>query len=139
MATISSATTAVFDRFVEKWADRTPYYLGNEGPAVEPSIGTSWARASINHLGQPGADTLGPVGGRKFVRNASLFVQIFTPLDDGRAVSDALVEVVKTNFEGVRLSGDGVWFNEALVREQPPDGPWNVVLVECLFAYEETK
>jgi len=131
--TLPGAREAVHLKFKTDWGTRTPYVFENEDYA-EPSV--SWVRVTVRSLGG-GQETLGPVLGRKYRRSARVVVQIFTPVNQGKAESDGHVAAVVAIFEGKSFSG--LDFNNSTWRESVSDGKWDVTIVDSFFDYEELK
>lgn len=141
MTTIAEAREAVYARWNALWtatplADTTfSGEIGFKPPAERP-----WARLTVRNLA-PGGQTLGPVGGRRFTRLGSIFVQCFAPLsddDDGEGQLDPLMQNALDAFEGASFSGLRTF--QATPRETGDDsGKWTTALVEIPFDYDETK
>lgn len=137
MTTIPEAEEALAQRFVDTW---TPtgheFTLENEKfsrPESEP-----WARFSVR-INAATQDTLGGVGNRKFERSGSVFVQVFTPLDEGTNRSSQLVQTVVNGFEGTRIVGTTIRFNDVIPRKTGIDDKWFGQIVEATFDFDETK
>lgn len=135
MTTFSEACEAIRSLFVADWGSTTPLTLENEDftPPDEP-----WVRLSIRHRGAP-QETLGKVGNRRFARIGSVFVQVYTPSDDGRSQNEALTEQAAAVFEGKSISGTTVRFNDVVVRETGVSDDFYQVVVEANFEYDERK
>ena len=133
MTTINEAKEAVLSRFVDSWGDTTRYVFDNE----KFNSGVEWVRVVVRNTGAE-QETLGGVGSRKFLRRATLFVQVFVPVGEGTKNMDALSRQARDIYEGVSFSG--VRFPGAgVVRETGSDGTWNRSIVEIEFQYDETK
>lgn len=94
-----------------------------------------WARVAIRHT-VGGQETMGAQGARRYASGGVVQVQIFTALDYGHALSDELVQIVKSAFRSTS-SPSGVWFYDERTTELGPDGPWFNVNVSATFRYEE--
>lgn len=134
MTTLNEARQAVYDRFVTNWGTRTTFTFENE-EFDEPATG-DWVRVSVKQTAS-GQETLGPKTQRKYIRNASVMVQVFTPTNIGKTTADGHATTAAGIFEGESFSGLNC--NDALIREGGQDGKWDITLVEVAFFYEETK
>lgn len=141
MTTIAEAREAIYLRWNDNWT-ATPLVdttFAGETNFVPPSK-RLWARLSVRHLA-PGGQTMGSVGGRRFTRLGSAFIQVFGPLSkeqDGEGQLDPLIQDALDIFEGVSFSG--LRFFQATPRETGDDqGKWTMAIVEVPFDYDETK
>ena len=99
----------------------------------------NWARLTVRHTA-PGGQTLGPIGGRRFTRLASILVNVFVPVgpDTAEGNLDPLITAATTLFEGV--SFDGIRTFQADPREQEQEeGKWHHAVIEIPFDYDEAK
>lgn len=142
MTSTSAAREAVYQAFVDGWtapgAVSENYQYTADNLNFKPPNEEPWARISVRHNGST-QQTLGPKGSRKFSRFGSAYVQLFTPTNLGTATADELSELVRGIFEGERLSGTTLWFQDVIIREAGVDGDWFQVVVEAEFEYDETK
>ena len=137
MTTLIEAREAIYSAYANAGViDSADLTFDNE--AFDPPDTRSWARLSVRHTFM-GQETLGPVGGRKFQRLGTAFVQIFTLSDQGLDAADSLADATVKVFEGVRLPGTTVRFLNVLARESGPYGKWYQVVVEANFEYDETR
>lgn len=140
MTTPTQAQEAVVARFVAAWAGTlyaaVPYTLDNE--EFKPPELAPWVRLTIRHSGG-GQETLGKQGNRKFMRAASLLVQVFTPANTGTKAGTDMAKVVMDIYEGVSISGTTVRFGNVSLRQPGVDGKEFQTLVEAEFEYDETK
>ena len=93
----------------------------------------AWMRQTIKH-NEPGKNTLGPVGRRRFEQLGVMIVQVFTPYGDGFTLSDALTTVLEDAFHG--YSGS-IRFSRIASKEIGKSGPWAQVNFQAWFAYDE--
>lgn len=111
--TEASAYEAILQQWATSWelthpnADsslRVPYCFADETFATT-SLGTlgAWARVTVEPTTSE-QSTFGQAPYRKFERLGNVFVQLFAPLNEGSAKILALVEDVRTVFEGMRIS-----------------------------------
>jgi len=133
--TTPAARAAVYDRWVEQWGSTTHFTFAGEKSELAKGD-EAWVRVSMRHT-DSNQETLGPPGGRRFLRTGSVFLQIFIPVNTGLSDLDVLIQSARAIFEGV--SFNGLRFFDAVARETGPDGKWESAVVECFFDYEETK
>jgi len=133
--TLNGAREAVYQRWVDNLpAGLTDYTFANE--RYSPPTDTVWARLTVVHeAGEQ--DSIGRVGGRKFLRRGRVLIQIFDKVDNGVRNLDTLADAARDIFEGA--SFDGLYFISADIRETGPDGEWFQILVDAPFDYQETK
>ena len=135
MTTLVVAREKVYERFKTQWGTRTDFAFENEdNVGVQPD--TVLARVTFRSLGG-GQETLGPKLGRKYQRNASVFVDIFTPVDKGMELGDGHAVFARDIFEGEQF--DGLNFNDGVVRELGDDGTHYMHQMEASCFYTETK
>ncbi len=136
MTTLNDAREAVYLRFTSTFtgvtADRVA--LDNED-FQEPRDG-NWVRLVVRSVDRE-QDTLGRPGNRKFRPLATVFVQVYVPVDSGLQASDTLAKEAADVFEGVSFSG--LDFEAAVVRETGPTDRWFQSVMEAPFRYEEIR
>lgn len=132
MTTQAQARETIYGAFKSEWADRAPYYFDNE--VVNTETG-DWVRLTVRHQ-VSAQETLGPVGNRKFQRNGTIIIQLFTKLGSATEEVDTLSSVIRAIYEGKTLQG--VNFNSVTVREIGPSGSWYQTNIEAPFNYTET-
>lgn len=132
MTTLNEAKEAITDRFVTLWGSTSPFTFDNEAFTKPPT----WVRLVVRHTGS-NQETLGRVLNRKYNRQGSIFIQVFTPIDQGTQQADNLAQTARDIFEGV--SFNGIYANDAIIREVGPEGDWYQINVEILFFYEGIK
>lgn len=133
---ISTVREAVYERFDTQWANLTPFCFDNE--KFTPAADTNWVRVAVRHL-TSAQESMGAFGNRRFLRTASIFVQVFTKLDSGVAAADALVQKVRDIFEGVTFPGLDAWTNAVAVREIGPLEGYHQTNVEASLTYLEIR
>ena len=136
MTTLVSARELATELFDSLWNDRTPVVYGNDNAGHDKGL-VAWVRMTVSHAPVGGQETLGPVGQRRFQRNAIAQVEIRSPVNQGKAAADALTHAARGIFEGKTYQG--LYFGDAQARELGQDGRWDVTLVEAEFFYEERK
>lgn len=137
MTTLPEAKEAIYLAFQTAWTP-TGKALTFDNEKFDPPVDDEWARLTVRHTGG-GQETLGKVGNRKFARLGSVFVQVFTPIDQGTSEADVLVTTARNAFEGITLAGTTLRFLDVVAREAGPDGKWYQTVVEANFEYDETK
>jgi len=149
MPTIAEARDLILQTFKDAWdADPTSQNLEvrYDDRYGDSDINTndSWARVTVKHdpIGFSPKALAGSIGQRRFPRNGTLTVQIFTPTDDGQETSDELTTIVLSAFEGFRNAG--VWFRNIRFSEvngdfgggqKPLSDGWRQVNVRVEFEY----
>ncbi|WP_299085064.1 phage tail terminator-like protein [uncultured Paraglaciecola sp.] len=135
MTTLDQAQQAINDRFIAAWGSTTPFSFTNEMPASN-DISTSWVRL-VSRLAVSGQRSLGQSGNRKYDRNGIIFVQVFSPINQGSSSGTALAKQIEDLYEGERFNG--VVGQDSIIRDIGPDGEWYQLQVEINFTYEEIK
>jgi len=134
--TDAEAENAVLGAFRTAWlASGTTSSIGLLWPNVEGTeedLGGNRYDAEQNPLpyARPvfavlvsGQETLGPVGVAKYLTEAILRVQIFTPPGDGYALASSIVEdVLKPTFRGVSIGE--LWFFDVFATRGGRDKAW---------------
>lgn len=70
----------------------------------EPPLDVSWAHISVKQI-ESNQDVIGSPSSREFRRDAQVWVRLHLPLTGGVAKANALVDDVRTVFEGKRFGG----------------------------------
>lgn len=139
MVTLVDAREAIYERWRVQWAATSAYTF--DGEKFIPPEGAAWVRVAVRHQ----TSTLEAIGGagyggmNRYQRGGAVFIQIFTPSNDGTRDGDTLAQQARAVFEGITLSSNAIRFNNAVVREVGPDGPWYQHNVEAQFLYDERK
>lgn len=143
MTTIANAREAVYQAFNTGWGTRTAFHLeGNE--FREPAPGVEWARVSVRNFAGT-TETIGDPGEKKHRRNASVFVHIFTPADEGMKSAGEHAQFALDIFESKNIavpnSSETLDFIAGDVRELPlgEDEKSRTTEVEIPFAYEHKR
>lgn len=144
MTTPNQARETLLSKFIEVWDALDPavsYTFDNED--FDPPNGagvSSWCRFLVREA-PGGQETLGPVGGRRYRRNASAVLEIYALRNNGAKRSDELVKEFRDNFEGVTLGsgGNDVYMTDCQVQEIGIEGAWYRVNAFASFWFEETK
>lgn len=136
MANIKEAKKAVVDAFLTAWNDQTEVALDNHPFDSERDGLTSWVRAVVRNVGG-GQRTLGPVGNRKYDRDANFIVQVFTESGRGSGPADTLAQAVIDAMEGKTI--DQIYLFDAVSTEIGVEGRWYQVNVTVAIRYIEVK
>jgi hypothetical protein len=99
---------------------------------------TAWARVTVRHSIGRQASLSGTQAVRRWEREGTLFIQIFTSYGTGLQTADSLAKVAVDALEGATTPG-GVWFRDVSFREVGIDGPWYQTNVVATFQYDEVK
>ena len=157
MATIDDARDAVYLRFITEAAEHDAFdgislarlsasppgrlSLGaEEGPSPEDTA--IWLRLVLRHTGRV-QDTMGPVGGRRFRNDASIFAVCFVPLREPGGPAprgDQIIEAFKAIFSSRHImtpAGERITTYASVPLEQAPDGPWLPITVQTPMSYDE--
>jgi len=122
-----------------------PYTYDNEAFDTD-ALGDlgAWVRLTIQHSTRR-QRTMGSAPNRKYECRGRVFVTLFAPVDNGRALIAQLADDVRTVMEGQRL-GDLLlddattrgenWFATGPTRE---DGVWAQATVVVEFRYTDTR
>lgn len=103
-----------------------------------PATPTPWARVSIRHnKGQQGSLS-GALGKQRWVRSGFISVQLFTFAGKGNVVSDQIIAIIQTAYEGKTTVG-GLIFRNVRFTEIGQSGPWLQVNITIDFEYDEIK
>jgi len=138
MTTQAQAREAIYAR----WKANSPvpesqYCFDNE--KFDPNTvtdGNVWFRFVVR-MEESNQETLGPIGGRKYIRRGTIFIQLFAPVDKGKALTDQYLPLARQIFEGVDFSG--VRCDDVEVREVGQDGKWDLTNIESRFWFDEIR
>lgn len=141
--TVNEAKQAILDRFLDNWTGTTvdDTHVERENQVFDgpPSPAAPWVRIVIDpRVGRQ--RTLAPVGSRTYNRRGAVLVSIFVPRGEGSTNTDALVQEVRSIFEGAEV--DGIHFfatQERVVEGIKPDADWYQVNTETEFLYTERR
>lgn len=134
--TEAQAVEAILEAWDAGWTAAhpdVPSFYDNESGAA----GTSFVRVTVIHTTSQQI-TMGAIGARRFQRNAQIFVQLFTPIDQGRATISGLADAARSVLEGQTLAGELV-IDAGATRENQPDGTWMQMSVVLPCRYFETR
>lgn len=109
----ADAREAMYQHFVDQWADAHTYYFGNE--SIDPSDNL-FVRMSVNFDDRDQV-SLGKVGARKFDTYGRVFIQIMGKPGEGMAAIDDAVDLALPIFDSIRIGGTTIRFDAAKSRE----------------------
>lgn len=136
---LTTARETIAETFAAAWVTAqptVPFTLDNE--LFDPPASGPWVRLSIQ-MQAASQDSMGPVGGRKFLRAGTIFVQVFSELDTGTKTHSLLCESAKDIVEGISLGGGELPTYTASVRDLGSDGRWHMSTVAVPFDFQETR
>lgn len=135
MTTKVEANEAIYSRFKEQWGDRTPFFFDNEkadGPQELPFV------RLVTREVEGTQETLGAVGDRRFLRRATIIMQLFSDRNIGVKESDELITIARNIFEGT--SFNGIWCFHGTIRELGiTQDQVHQTNLEVRFDYEDRK
>jgi hypothetical protein len=117
--------------------DDTPTDVPTAAQLANENV-TAWARVTIRHSIGRQASLSGSQATRRWVREGTFFVQVFTAYGTGLQSADTFAKVAADALEGATTPG-GVWFRDVSFREVGIDGPWYQTNVVATFQYDEVK
>ncbi len=136
---VAAARELIYQRFVDRWLDLTPYvFNGEPESALEKGV-ASYAVLGVEHEPRKldGQQTMGPAGSRRFLREGRVWIRFSVIEKAGYAALDALAKPAQDVFEASTFSG--VRMFDSHYREITPDGKWKRGIVETEFNYQEIK
>lgn len=141
MTNYADANEAFAQRFSDTWSPTGfPFELENEKfTPPNADAETPWARMVVRHRDGT-QNSLGRVRNRRFDRLGGLFVQVFTPLQEGTRRAKELAQLVIEGFEGSTIPGTTICFNNTIAREVGvSDDVWFMTVIEIDFRYTEIR
>lgn len=137
MTSLNESREAVYQLFNSAWAGETPVVF--DADSYDSAGVDQWVRLSVRNLFSS-QETFGSTGLRKFERQALAGVELFfKPNNVNQDEIDRIAQKAKDIFEGNRISGTTIRFNDTPIRELGVINEWYVVVVEASFIYNETK
>lgn len=136
MVSTADAVAAIYDKFVTAWGVTTP--IAADSQHFNPPSNDEFVRLAVRHT-VSNQESLGGVGTRKYDRQGFVIVQIFTPLNVGVKTALTLADQAREIFEGTRITGIDMRFNDCQIQELGPLDGWYQVNVQTEFAYSEVK
>lgn len=138
-ASYGTAVDDILTVFKTAW-DTTGYVAlyENIGGTLPSGNSDPWARLTVRHNAGNLVSLTGGLSTQRYVREGTLFVQIFVPSGESLSEAYSLAELVSTAYEG-ETTPNGVWFKNVRVNEVGPDGHWFQVNLLIDFTYDEIK
>ena len=131
-----AADKAIQAAFLAVWGTTTPIAWDNLDFNAEAQ-NTPWVRLNVQFVTGTIA-ALGIVGDRCFRNQGLVFVQVFSPVGEGKSANTVLATVARGTFRGVQLPG-GLWFRNAAIVDVGPDGKWYQQNVMAEFIFDEVE
>lgn len=136
MVTLAVAREAIYEKWATDWGATSPYVFDNE--KFDSPSSAAWVRVAVRHQTST-LECIGGTGNNTYMRSGVVFVQVFTPVDQGTAEADSLSQAARAIFEGITLSSNAIRFNNVTIREIGADGSRYQINLECRFDYDERK
>lgn len=134
--TPDQADKAIQSAFLTQWGRTTPIAWDNLDFNAEAQ-NSAWVRLSVQFtLG--GIAALANLGDRLFRNLGIVFVQVFTPVGEGKSANTVLATQARGTFRGVQLAG-GLWFRNETIVDVGPDGKWYQQNVQAEFIFDEVE
>jgi hypothetical protein len=135
--TSEEAVDAILDIFKAVW-DLTGFSaVYSDKPGTAPVSETIWARATVQHA-TGGQSSLGnEAGARRFTAEGTVFVQVFSPIGDGRTSGYKAAEIVQNAYRDARHPN--VWFRNVRIVEVGDNGAFTQTNVLVTFSYDTVR
>lgn len=150
LPTFDSARDEILGLFWAAWQANAAALNGGTAPVVRwdgadenkeyPPADDNWVRVAIRHSASRQA-AFGTGGQRRYTREGTVTVQIFTSLSTEQGVGKAeeFAKVARDAYEG-SATDSGIWFRRVRSREIGPEpGGWYQINVVADFEYDEVK
>lgn len=136
-ASIAIAMQEIEQRFRSVWEHKCDYPNTNFDVKKEVKASDIWARYVIKHaLGQQ-SSLANVLGEKRFDREGSIIIQVFTPLNKGVLSAYSAAEIVVNAYEG-KSTPSGVWFRNVRMNEIDSDeNSWKQINVIIDFIYDQ--
>lgn len=145
---IATAVQEMEARFRAAWGNTGPCDYPNQGFVIPAALSVVWARWRCQHLTGGQGSLSNAQGKRRFNRNGTLFIQVFTPLNASELAAYNTAEIVVGAYEG-KTTPSGVWFRNVRIQEinngvqtGSSDGSntaWNQKNVLADFLYDQIR
>jgi len=110
------------------------YAIYDDTVKQPPTSGsTKWVRVSVRHRNGSRSSLSRKDGSAKHTQSGFVFVEIFTPRDNGLIQSDIFSELFAEAFRS--YNGD-IWYRDVSAVEQGQDGNWYRTDVIAEFQYD---
>lgn len=130
-ASIADAVEEMERLFREKWTPRPCDYPNTDFDI--PAANAIWARWRCNHFTGGQGSLANVVGKRRWRREGTLFIQVFSPLNASEVSAYDAAEIVVQAYEG---KPSGAWFRNVRINEITPSEVSNWVQRNVLIDFE---
>jgi hypothetical protein len=137
-ATFEQARDSMLALISLAWGPTMLPMVWDDLPSTLPSGNKAWARTVVRHEAGRQSTLGNHEGVRRYRRQGSIFVQIFTPAGEGLSRLDGLAKIVHDALEG-KTTSRGVEFSNTRLNEVGRDGNWHQTNVVADFRYDEIK
>lgn len=137
--TYRQARDEIFAEVKTAWDPTGHEMIWPDVPKEKPTDSEApYARTRLRHATGEQATLANHNGVRRWRRDGSIIIQVFTPLGGGLSVGYDLAKMVSDAFEGKTTAG-GVQFLNTRINEIGPSGNWYQINVTADFNYDEIK
>lgn len=116
--TMATAVKEMEARFRNAWSPKLADYPNQDFTLPAPS--DVWARWRCQHATGNQSSLANVIGRRRWNRQGSIIVQVFTPLNASELSAYNTAEIVVGAYEG-KTTPSGVWFRDVRVQESNKD------------------
>lgn len=131
--TYIEARDEMFAVFQAVWSQLGYYAAYQDIPATPPSD-QIWARVTLRHSTGGAASLTGALGKRRFTRNGTLYIQVFTPSGDGSTAGYTTSALLTDAYE--KAIGC-VRYRNVRINEVGTSGAFDQINVMADFTYDE--
>lgn len=115
-------------------AQSSLYVIYDDTAKEVPDTSIKWARISVRHANGSRSSLGRKDGSGKHTQSGFVFIEIFTPRDNGLQDSDTISAAFA---DSLRNFSDGeIWIGDVSTVEMGPDGNWQRVDVVSEFSYD---
>lgn len=134
--TIAQARDEMSAAFEAAWLPTGHGLIWDDVAEPRPDTRSPWARFSVRHADGFQATLANFSGARRWRRTGTIFVQLFSPANEGLSTLDEMAMVAMRAYQGKTTPG-GVWFRNTRAREIGVTGKWQQLNVMVDFEYDE--
>jgi hypothetical protein len=145
--TYETAIDEIFARFNQVWETETPIVTG-DAPEIrwqgieepkKPPFGKYWTRVSQETVFEEQITLRDPTCGQRHRTTGLLFIQIFCPRSDARAMENGrkLAVIARNAYRAYKTLG-GAWFRNSRILELEAEPEWIRFNVVVEYEYDET-
>lgn len=134
--TFEEARDEMFATFLNAWKGKGFPVVWTDVPADVPSSETVWARVVLRHANGGQGSLSGDTGVKRWRREGTLFVQVFSPIGDGSSAGYNAAQTVVHAFQAAR---DCVWYRNIRMNEIGANGAFEQINVLVDFTYDEVR